>query len=218
MSCKGTETVLNIAALIANTAERTPPLWLPAATRLSRAFVSIRPCLDDYNGCLLSIQKANETRLSVLASNKETKTSIEKFYICCSKALQRPLLEASAIHTNICPFSVARDIIEPLFTDAVEFVSDYDPALHMALEDSTKFYSVDQRIFWHQNFLATSSDRYSDVVNKLKSQDIAIEPADQIRHDMQEVYSTWLNCSAMPIKATIRSVLIECGIMATTGN
>jgi hypothetical protein len=140
---------------------------------------------------------------------------------------------------------VADEDFEPFVDNARELVSDYNSKLHKALEDTSIWYEVDDGLFWQANFdvaapsaflhfltavghgsgqghttgkAHTSPEnvaREVELVRKgLEDGNPAFEPASRAA---EVVYTKWLEASSMPVKADIKKILSEHGLLITEG-
>jgi hypothetical protein len=138
---------------------------------------------------------------------------------------------------------VAEEDFEPFVENARELVFDYDPALHKALENTSPWYEVDDGLFYQANFDVASPSAFlhfltavghgsgqghvggkahtspEEVARQVEivwdgmtSNDPAYEPA---RRAAEVVYDQWMEASSMPVKADIKKVLSERGLLIT---
>lgn len=138
----------------------------------------------------------------------------------------------------------AEEDLEPFIENARQLVSDYDQKLHKDLEETSPWYEVDEGLFWQANFDVAapaafqhfltavghgSGQGYVDgkahafpkdvarhtelVQTGLSSSDPAFEPA---RRAAEVVYEKWLEASSMPVKASIKQLLSEHGLIVST--
>jgi len=181
-------------------------------------------------------------------ANDEVVVALGKFYLHVALQL-RPEAVEEASSDNAALLKVAQSCaeeeFEPFLASARELVSDYDPAMHKALEETSIWYEVDDDLFWHANFdvvapsallhfltavghgsgqghvqgkAHTSPERMArelELVREgLSNNDPAFEPA---RRAAQVVYDKWLEASSMPVKADIKKILCEHGLMVSEG-
>jgi len=137
----------------------------------------------------------------------------------------------------------AEEDFEPFIENARELVSSYDPKLHKALEETSIWYEVDDGLFWQANFDVAAPAAFlhfltaighgsgqgyvegkahtsqKDITRQvelvregLSGSDPAFEPA---RRAAEVTYTNWLEASSMPVKADIKKILSEHGLIVT---
>merc|ERR1719197_1335502 len=86
---------------------------------------------------------------------EKSMAALAEFYLCMAFKL-RPEEIAAAGSDSTALLEVARrcaeEDFEPFVDSARELVSDYDMPMHMALEETSPFYEVDEGLFWRANF------------------------------------------------------------------
>jgi len=168
--------------------------------------------------------------------NDAAQAKLGEFYLCCAFRLRQEEVEAagqdSARLLELARL-VAEEEVEPFFQACREFVAGYDSALHARLDDTTIWREVDDGLFWHHSFEAASPDVYAaytaaalppradwparddtagiDAVMAACSE--AVAEGGGARSLAEDVYQRFLEASAAPVQASIRTALIDHGII-----
>jgi hypothetical protein len=137
----------------------------------------------------------------------------------------------------------AEEDFEPFVEQARTLVSDYDPVLHKQLEETSPWYEVDDGLFWQANFDVAAPSAFlhfltsvghgsgqghvagkahtspaqvakevETIRDGLNGDAAEYEPA---RRAAQLVYAKWLDAASMPVKADIKKILSEHGLIVT---
>jgi len=235
--------------------------WVKSAESFFSTWKKLAPCMPQYmeflachktgdaellrGGFVHDLKLVSRQQGGKVASD-EVVAALGKFYL--SVALQMRPLEVEEAGTDKDALlklaqKCAEEDFEPFVDAARELVSDYDPKLHKALEDTSPWYEVDDGLFWQANFDAVapaalghfltavghgSGQGHVDgkahtsrkevareveaVRQGLAGEDPAFEPA---RRAAEVVYAKWFEASSMPVKADIKKILSEHGLLVT---
>lgn len=199
--------------------------------------------LGSQDGFLRDLNKTR-TLQGGSAVSSEVEAPLAEFYLAVALRLRPQAIEAAGSDSKALletARSCAEEDFEPFIEKARDFVSDYDPGLHKALEDTCPFYEVDDGLFWHANFDVaapaefqhfltalghgsgqgwvqerqhTSPERVAKVVDEaLHSMNSGDPMLEPARRAAQLTYEKWLEASSMPIKGSITKMLMEHGFI-----
>lgn len=168
--------------------------------------------------------------------NDAAQAKLGEFYLCCALQLRREDIDAAGQDAEKLlklAHTVAVEEVEPFFASCREFTQDYDESLHQSLNETTIWHEVDDGLFWHHSFEAAAPTKYTafklaalppestwpskddapgiDAVLKTCSQ--AISDGGDVQQLAEQLYQSFLEASATPVKASIRSALIDHGII-----
>mmetsp|Transcript_16658 Transcript_16658/g.33823 ORF Transcript_16658/g.33823 Transcript_16658/m.33823 type:complete len:218 (-) Transcript_16658:52-705(-) len=189
-----------------------------------------------YEQFLAKTNRKDLKRIHVFM-NEEAQAKLGEFYLCCAFRLRPDDVEAAGQDAQkllALAREVANDEVEPLFQDCRDFVADYDWELHERLDGTTIWREVDDGLFWHHSFEAASASAYrayretalppeaswpakddAAAINEiLEGCGAAVAEGGRARGLAEDVYQQFLEASSMPVKASIRTALIDHGILA----
>lgn len=215
---------------------RITPSWTPHAQKLFGMFEKVGPCLPRYEQFLKKTNRKDLKRAHVFM-NEEAQAKLGEFYLCCALRLRPEAVDVAGQDAEKLlklANEVANEEVEPFFQECRDFVKDYDPNLHTRLSETTIWHEVDDGLFWHHSFEATTPKAYkayrsavlppeeawpahddsAAVEALLETCSREVAEGGRARALAEEVYRDFLEASATPIKANIRTALIDHGIMA----
>eukprot|EP00405_Crypthecodinium_cohnii_P005464 CAMPEP_0194749214 /NCGR_PEP_ID=MMETSP0323_2-20130528/3410_1 /TAXON_ID=2866 ORGANISM="Crypthecodinium cohnii, Strain Seligo" /NCGR_SAMPLE_ID=MMETSP0323_2 /ASSEMBLY_ACC=CAM_ASM_000346 /LENGTH=266 /DNA_ID=CAMNT_0039664153 /DNA_START=80 /DNA_END=880 /DNA_ORIENTATION=+ len=215
---------------------RLKPRWTPKAQELFNVWDKVGVCMPRYAEFLKKTNRKDLKRIHVFM-NEKAQAKLAEFYLCCALKLRPDEIEAAGQDSEKLlklANEVATTEVEPFFEDCRNFVKDYDWELHEKLDNTTIWREVEDSLFWHHSFEAAAPKTYLAYRQKLlpaqdkwpASDDTAgiqevlervagsVDEGGCARTEAEEVYQAFLEASSMPIKASIRSALIDHGIMA----
>lgn len=224
------------AQLIADSCkERISPSWTLHAQELLTTWRAVAPCMPKYAEFLKKTNKKDLKRIHVFM-NENAQAKLGEFYLCCALQLRREEVDANLTDAQKL-LDIAQDVankeVEPFFESCRKFVADYDENLHKRLDNTTIWREVDDALFWHHSFEAVSPQDYlafqrvalphkdtwpssEDSIGvdaALDSCASAIANAGEARVLAEDVYKQFLEASSTPVKANMRAVLIDHGII-----
>lgn len=258
--------VPSLAALIpkvpANRSKKASGMpWVKSAEMFFDTWKKISPCMPKYaeflalhktqggptlgNGFVHDMKLARQVQNGKVASD-EVVAAIGKFYLHVAFQL-RPLdvEKVGSDSTGLLKLAqkCAQEDFEPFVDNARELASDYDPALHRALEETSPWYEVDDGLFYQANFdvaapsaflhfltavghgsgqghvegkAYTSPEQVARRVELVSEGLSSNDPAfEPARRAAEVVYEKWLEASAMPVKGDIKRILSEHGLLVT---
>jgi hypothetical protein len=174
----------------------------------------------------------------------EPEAALAEFYLAVALRLRPDAVESAGSDSKAL-LQIARDCaeedFEPFVEQARELVSDYNPALHEKLEETSPFYEVDDGLFWHANFDVAAPAEFQHFltalghgsgqghvqeqahVNPKKVPKMVEEMWNGLNSDDPKfeparraamlTYEKWLHASSMPVKSSISKVLMEHGLI-----
>ncbi|KAF4739577.1 hypothetical protein FOZ62_004157 [Perkinsus olseni] len=206
-----------IASLVHKVQGRdTKPRWTETAERLLGVLDRLSPCLPRHREFLDSMNPKDLKRPHLFI-NESAQEKLGAFYLCCALRL-RPREIEQAGDDNAALLQLTREVaekeVEPLLAELREFVSDYDSAMHEALEATSVYREISDDLFWHHNFVSACPSLYADLQQQLPDDDHDVENQMLDNELARRVYSAWLEASGQPVKGEIRAALVEYGLLA----
>lgn len=233
--------------------------WVKSADQFFKTWEKIAPCMPKYEAFLQAhaghgvggkgFQKdLHETReaLNGKAMAEEPMAALGEFYLSAAFKL-RPEEIAGAGTDSTALLNVARrcaeEDFEPFVDMARELVSDYDMPMHMALEETSPLYEVDEALFWRANFDVAAPAEFQHFLTALGHssgfrgvEEQAYTSKERVAQTVQNVwdglvsddsrleparraatltYDKWLEASSMPVKAVIAKTLMQHGLLVS---
>jgi len=239
--------------------------WVKSSESFFQMWEKVKPCMPKYEAFLQTHtghglggsdlkggkgfkRDLSETReaLGGKAMGEKPMAALAEFYLCMAFKL-RPEEIAAAGSDSTALLKVARrcaeEDFEPFVDSARELISDYDMSMHMALEETSPFYEVDEGLFWRANFdvaapaelqhfltalghssgyrgvqeqAYTSKEKVAQLTEKVQ-EGLAGDDAslEPARRAATMAYDKWLEASSMPVKAVIAKTLMEHGLLVS---
>jgi hypothetical protein len=222
MSCTATKRVLKAAQACVEIVKKSQPSWAEDASRICETLKKLQPCFPLYSS-FKNLADPNDLKKPHVFMNEGAQAKLAEFYLCSALQLRRQEVEAAGQDNSkllALIGSTANECVEPFFDDVRKFLADYDKNLHKELEDTTVYQTIDMRLFWHHNFLASSAELYSDYLASFdrvcdgNDLDINLFKRDiDLVNKAQKVYDKWLDGSVMPLKGQIKNVLLDVGVI-----
>lgn len=193
--------------------------------------------MPQYEKFLAATNRKDLKRIHVFM-NEKAQARLGEFYLCCALRLRPEEVEKIQDDSQKLldlAGKVASEQVEPFFEECRNFVSTYDWELHQRLDETTIWREVEDSLFWHHSFEAVSPKAYSTFLDSALPSDEAAWPArdDQAgleaavalcgaavgeggacRSEAEQLYQEFLEASRTPVQASIRTALIDHGIMA----
>jgi len=214
---------------------RLAPSWTPRAQGLLAKWQQLAVCMPRYAEFLKKTNRKDLKRPHVFM-NDAAQAKLGEFYLCCALRLRPEDVEAAgqdAARLLELARLVATEDVEPFFQDCRDFVAGYDEALHKRLDDTTIWREVDDGLFWHHSFEAAASGAYAayraaalppqaewparedgaGVEAAMAACGRAVAEGGAARPLAEEVYRAFLEASAAPVQASLRTALIDHGII-----
>merc|ERR1719356_2405193 len=177
---------------------------------------------------------------------ESTQAALAEFYLAVAVKLRPAEIESAGSDSKALlqvAQKCAMEDFEPFVDKGRELITDYDPELHKALEETCPLYEVDDGLFWRANFDVaapmefhhfltavghgsgqgwvninghTSPKEVPKQVAVARQGLIAGDPAfEPARRASELVYKKWLEASSMPVKSTISRILMEYGLLVS---
>lgn len=217
-------------------AGRLAPSWTAQAQSLLSRWEKVGVCMPRYSEFLIKTKRKDLKRAHVFM-NEEAQAKLAEFYLCCALRLRPEAIEeAGQDSARLLQLAneVANEEVEPFFQECRDFVASYDWELHQRLDETTIWREVEDSLFWHHSFQVAAPEAYAAyqqaalppeaswprrederaMEEALVSCSAAVAEGGPARGLAEEVYQLFLEASATPVKATIRTALIDHGILA----
>lgn len=214
---------------------RVKPTWAIEAQDLLRRWGEVAPCMKHYAE-FRSKTKARDLKKQHVFMNEKASAELARFYLCCAVRIRREEVDACGTDNQKLlelAGKVATENVEPFFDECREFAKGYDKNLHRALDETTVWYEVDDGLFWHHSFEAGAKGEYAAFTAEAlppreawpEAEDMAgVDHALEVfgatlgengamRPGAERVFSAFLDSSVMPAKCSIRTALIDHGIL-----
>jgi len=161
-----------------------------------------------------------------------------EYYLCCALLLRPQEVDAiGADNEKLLKLAeaVATNDVEPVLDGARELALAYDENVHRKIEELTVWHEVDVDLFWHHSFLQVATEPYGeyeelvqqtiadwDLPTQIPDENASVEKVESfIREHCPEevpqlaenVFSSWLDKSGMPVRGTVRNVLLDFGLI-----
>lgn len=215
---------------------RLAPSWTPRAQEIMSKWERLHVCMPKYADFLKKTNRKDLKKPHIFM-NDAAQARLAEFYLCCALRLRPDDVDAAgqdAPRLLELARTVATEEVEPFFQSCREFVSGYDQALHKRLDDTTVWREVDDGLFWHHSFEVAAPDAYaayraaalppeaewpqhddsSGVEAVIKACSEAVAEGGGARPLAEDVYRAFLEASVTPVQASIRTALIDHGIIA----
>jgi len=261
--------VPSLAALIPNipvnkSARASHMSWVKSSESFFETWKKLSPCMPKYaefialhkaeglnlgNGFQHDLKLARQVQEGKVAS-REAGTAglvaLGKFYLHVALQLRpQEVEEAGSDDTALLKLAqkCAEEDFEPFVDNARELVSDYDPLLHKALEETSPWYEVDDGLFWQANFDVAAPAAFlhfltavghgsgqgyvagkahvspDQIPRQIELVQEGLHSNDQAfepaRRAAEVVYTKWLEASSMPVKGDIKKILSEHGLIVS---
>ncbi|CAK9068035.1 Hypothetical protein (Fragment) [Durusdinium trenchii] len=209
------------------------PSWTDKAQTLLSTWEKLHVCMPRYASFMAKCNRKDLKRPHIFM-NEQAQAALGEFYLCCALRLRANEVEAagedSAKLLDLAG-QVAQNDVEPFFQDCREFVANYSEALHRRLDDTTVWREVEDGLFWHHSFEVVAEEAYRDLRQEAlppeaewpnRDDAFAVEAVLErfttalngpSRSKAEELYQSFLEASAMPVKCSIRAALIDHGIL-----
>lgn len=234
--------------------------WVKHSEKFFQTWKLVAPCMPKYdeflqahkeigpigNGFQFDQAQARKS-LNARVMSDTAQVALAEFYL--SLALRfRPGEVDDAGSDSAALLKIARQCaeedFEPFIEEAQKAVANYDRELHMALEETTPFYEVDDGLFWHANFDVVAAASFQHFITALghgsgfrgvkdqaynskegiaKTVDATWEALigadgsmEPARRAAMIVWDQWSEASSMPVKGHIRKTLMEHGLLVST--
>lgn len=214
---------------------RLKPSWTHQAQSLLSKWQKLAFCLPRYSAFLAKTNRKDLKRAHVFM-NEEAQAALGEFYLCCALRMRPEEVEnAGQDSAKLLALAntVATQDVEPFFQECRNFVSGYDEAFHKRLDETTIWREVEDGLFWHHSFEVAAPEAYlafrraslppeeqwparddeAAVAVLLDSCCAVLVKEGLARSKAEETYQAFLEASATPVKGSIRSALIDHGIM-----
>lgn len=205
------------------------PSWTEKAQTLLTTWEKLHVCMPRYANFMAKCNRKDLKRPHVFM-NEQAQAALGEFYLCCALRLRADEVDAagedSAKLLDLAG-QVAQQDVEPFFQDCRDFVADYNEALHRRLDDTTIWREVEDGLFWHHSFEVAAEEAYRDLQREAlppqaewpnREDGAAVEAVleqftaalqGSSRAKAEEIYRSFLEASAMPVKCSIRAALID---------
>jgi len=224
------------AQLIADSCrDHISPAWAPGAQELFSKWGTIAPCMPKYLEFLKKTNRKDIKKIQVFM-NESAQAKLGEFYLCCAFRLRQEEVEAAGSDAQkllAIAGRVANEEVEPFFEACRKFVEDYDEALHKELDNTTVWREVEDSLFWHHSFVVSSPKEYVDYQRSVLPPEAewpdgedtagleavltdcskAVAEGGPGRPLAEDVYRRFLDASATPLKASLRTALIDHGVV-----
>jgi hypothetical protein len=263
-----TDLVPSLAALIPKTPENKDKSaaqmpWVKSSENFFATWTKISPCMPKYaeflalhkkeglkvgQGFEQDSKRAGRQMAGKVMANEEIIAALGKFYLHVALQLRPEELEkAGSDNASLLKVAqkCAEEDFEPFVDTARELVSDYNPTLHKALEETAPWYEVDDGndgLFWQANFDVAAPGAFQHfltavghgsgqgfVDGKHTSPKEVASRIEEIREGLNStsaayeparraakvVYEQWLDASSMPVKGDIKKILMEHGLIVS---
>jgi hypothetical protein len=260
--------VPGLAALIPQTPENkgksaSEMPWVKSSESFFATWNKIAPCMPKYaeflelhkaaglktgDGFMQDSKHANRYLGGKVMASEEIVAAIGKFYLHVALQLRpQEVEEAGSDSAALLKLAkkCAEEDFEPFVENARHLVSDYNPTLHKALEETSPWYEVEDGndgLFWQANFDVTAPAAFQHfltavghgsgqgfVAAKHASPKEVTSQLEEIwnglnsssaafepaRRAAEVVYSQWLDASSMPVKGDIKRILMEHGLIVS---
>merc|ERR1719282_423273 len=192
-------------------------------------------CMPKYAEFTDSVNRKDIKRPHIFM-NQNAQAKLGEFYLCCAFKLWPEKIDAagedSARLLEVAN-SVANEEVEPYFERCREFISGYDEELHKRLDGTTIWREVEDGLFWHHSFEAAAPELYAkyqatvlppkaewpkhgdttDVEGVMAAVTRAVAEDGSARANAEAVYQAFLEASVTPVQGSIRTALIDHGII-----
>eukprot|EP00928_Gymnodinium_smaydae_P087575 TRINITY_DN71826_c0_g1_i1.p1 TRINITY_DN71826_c0_g1~~TRINITY_DN71826_c0_g1_i1.p1 ORF type:complete len:259 (-),score=66.11 TRINITY_DN71826_c0_g1_i1:220-996(-) len=214
---------------------RITPSWAPRAQGLLATMEKLSICIPRYTEFLKQTNRKDLKRAHVFM-NDGAQAKLAEFYLCCALRLRPDAVdEAGQDAEKLLKLAevVAREDVEPFFEECRSFVARYDEKLHERLNETTIWREVEDALFWHHSFEVADPVAYAayreaalppeaewperedaaavEALLARASQEVAEGGA--ARPMAERVYTSFLEASVTPVQGSIRTALIENGII-----
>jgi len=238
--------------------------WVKSSETFFDTWKKLSPCMPKYlefialhkaeglnlgNGFQHDLKLARQVQEGKVAS-REAGTAglvaLGKFYLHVALQLRpQEVEEAGSDDAALLKLAqkCAEEDFEPFVDNARELVSDYDPLLHKALEETSPWYEVDDGLFWQANFDVAAPAAFlhfltavghgsgqgyvagkahvspDQMARQIELVQEGLHSNDQTfepaRRAAEVVYTKWLEASSMPVKGDIKKILSEHGLIVS---
>mmetsp|Transcript_118308 Transcript_118308/g.334319 ORF Transcript_118308/g.334319 Transcript_118308/m.334319 type:complete len:263 (-) Transcript_118308:95-883(-) len=211
------------------------PTWAPRAQELLSKWEKVAVCMPRY---LEFTQKTNRKDLKRphVFMNDTAQAKLAEFYLCCALRLRSEEVDAAGDDSERLlrlAHDVATEDVEPFFQECREFVADYDENLHKQLNETTPWYEVEEGLFWHHSFETAAPAAYANyrslalppqaswpsrddaagIEATLEACGRTLDVGGIARGAAEDTYQAFLEASSVPVKANIRTALIDHGVI-----
>jgi len=231
--------------------------WVRSSEKFFKTWKQLAPCIPKYQAFLQTHKAPGQVGQDFLrdlsqmrnaqqgkAMTPESEVALSEFYLAAALQLRPKAIDEAGSDPKAL-LSVARacaeEDFEPFLEEARALVSDYDAALHSALEETCPLYEVDDGLFWRANFDVAAAAEFQHFLTALghgSGQGHVSGRSHTFRGDVPEAvrrasdglnsedvafeparraahltYEKWLQACSMPAKASIIKVLMEHGFL-----
>jgi len=215
---------------------RLRPTWVPRAQGIFSTWEKVYSCMPQYEKFLATTNRKDLKRIHVFM-NEKAQARLGEFYLCCALRLRPEEVEKRKEDSQQL-LDLAREVateeVEPFFQECRDFVASYDWELHQRLDETTIWREVEDSLFWHHSFEAVSPEVYAAFLSStlppkaewparddqagmaevLERCGAAIAEGAPARATAEDIYQQFLEASKTPVQASIRTAMIDHGIMA----
>lgn len=243
-------------------ASRMP--WVKSSETFFDTWKKLSPCMPRYgefialhkaegltsgNGFQHDLKLARQSQDGKVASREAGEAglvALGKFYLHVALQLRpQEVEEAGSDDRALMKLAqkCAEEDFEPFVENARKLVSDYDPLLHKALEETSPWYEVDDGLFWQASFDVAAPSAFlhfltavghgsgqgrvdgkayvspDEMARQIELVREGLHSNDQAfepaRRAAEVVYSKWLEASSMPVKGDVKKILSEHGLIVS---
>mmetsp|Transcript_59225 Transcript_59225/g.138671 ORF Transcript_59225/g.138671 Transcript_59225/m.138671 type:complete len:267 (-) Transcript_59225:70-870(-) len=211
------------------------PSWTGSAQSLFGTWEKLAVCLPRYAAFIDKCNRKDLKRPHVFM-NEKAQAALGEFYLCCALRMREKEVEEAGQDSEkllALASEVAQQDVEPFFQECRDFVSSYNEALHRRLDDTTIWREVEDGLFWHHSFEVVADEAYAalrrealpaeadwpeggdstSIAAVLESFSAAVREGGPSRKKAEVIYRAFLEASAMPVKCSLRTALIDHGIL-----
>lgn len=191
--------------------------------------------MPQYAKFLAATNRKDLKRIHVFM-NEKAQARLGEFYLCCALRLRPDEVEEMKEDSQRLlrlANEVATKDVEPFFQECRDFVANYDWELHQRLDETTIWREVEDGLFWHHSFEAVTPEEYATFLSSVLPPEVewpsrddqaamddilqrccaSVANGGSTQSMAEDIYQRFLEASATPVQASVRTALIDHGII-----